>query len=106
MSTEKVETGIQDLLSEDRIELRKPCTEPRKGWGRPRKVVKLTVKPKVVRTTGAKKKVSPGEGRKGRKVNVLTPRDPTYVPTKAGLKGEPEEGVRRSSRLRERAAVT
>ena len=106
MSTERVEPGIQDLLSEDRIEIIKPCTEPKKGRGRPRKVVKRTVKPKVVRSTGANKKVSPGEGRKGRKVNVLTPRDPTYVPPKAGLKGEPEEGVRRSSRLRERAAVT
>ena len=70
-------------------------------------MVKRVSKPeRVDAATKQAIKVSPGEGLKGRKVKGVTNPDPIYVPKKAGLKGEPEEGVRRSSRIRERAAVT
>ena len=103
MSDETVGLGLQELISNDRIRIVKPVSESGRGRGRPRKMVKC--KPKRVDTaTKCARKVSPGEGRKGRKGKVVTDPDPIYVPKKAGLKKEPEEGVRRSSRIRERAA--
>ena len=66
---------------------------------------KTKVKGKAVKVKQGAKKVSPGIGLKGRRVKELTKPLPVKHPPKTGLLIEPMV-VRRSSRIRERTAIT
>ena len=107
-STETYGLGVQEVLSQEGLGERTQVL-PKKGPGRPRKVVKPVVKRCPTQTPtkrGKPKKVSPGVGPKKRKVRVKTMPVPEKALPKAGLKKECRGGTRRSPRLLERAAVT
>ena len=75
----------------------------KRGPGRPRKVV-----PGPVSMVKSKlyKKVSAGEGVKRRRAKKVLVSSPTATTSKPRLLIGTKEGIRRSSRIRDRAAVT
>ena len=96
LSGETGETAKAVLLNPDRL---KGVTK--RGPGRPRKVVPGS---KTVRKASVKKTVSAGEGVKAKKGKVVTKSSPAKDSLRPGLLNG--NVVRRSSRLKERAAVT
>ena len=108
MSTKMYGVGLEEILSGGNL---KDMVQviPKKGPGRPRKVVKPVVKrssTQIPTKRGRPKKVSPSVGPKKRKVQVKTIPAPEKALPEAGLKKGCREGTRRSPRLLERAAVT
>ena len=92
--------GIKELLPEVPVPIAEPI-KTKRGPGRPRKLPDNKVH-KGVKIT---KEVSPGEGLRGKRVKRLTKTSPAVTcPDSRSLNGEGT--LRRSSRLKERGAVT
>ena len=103
-TTQMYGLGVEEILSQDRLR-KLEGLEPKRGPGRPRKVVKPIPKRCNIKKKTKKIKVSTSEGSLKRKANEQTTQALEKALPKTGLK-KGAIGTRRSPRLLERTAVT